>query len=144
MGPCTACTSICMEVNGGTIGATEAHTRQVIDARSIDSGSHFGQPPSQGYQHLKGLIRDVHVKANAQVELDPIWDTGETHADVVRCLAEDGYEGMMTIEHWWDQGARSKVCANSVRYLIVKRTERPPEIWIRPLASNAPPSARST
>ncbi len=89
--------TMCMEVNGGTIGVTEEHTRQVIDALGsravnaiweIDSGSHLGLPPTRGYQHLKGLIRDVHVKVNTKGELDPIWDTGETHADVVRCLAE--------------------------------------------------------
>jgi len=103
---------MCIEVNGGTIGITEAHTRQVIDALGsssvhaiweIDSGAHLGQPPTEGYRHLRGLIRDVHVKLNTHGELDPIWDTGETHADVVRCLVEDGYDGMMTIEHWFDR-----------------------------------------
>ena len=101
--------TMCMEVNGGTIGVTERHTRQVIDALDskaveaiweIDSGWHFGEPPSQGYHHLKGLIQDVHVKINANGELDPIWETNETHTDVVRQLLADGYNGMMTIEHW--------------------------------------------
>jgi sugar phosphate isomerase/epimerase len=95
--------TMCMEVNNRTIGVTESHTRQVIDALGskavdaiweIDSGWRFGEPPSVGYPHLKGLIRDVHVKMNTH---------GEVHADVVRRLLEDGYDGMMTIEHWRDQ-----------------------------------------
>ena len=69
----------------------------------LDSGWHFGEPPSVGYHHLKGLIRDVHVKVNTNGELDPIWETGEMHADVVLQLLADGYDGMMTIEHWYDQ-----------------------------------------
>ena len=45
---------------------------------------------------------------NTDGELDPIGDTSETHADVVRCLTEDGYDGMMTIEHWFTQGGTLK------------------------------------
>ena len=129
--------TMCMEVNGGTIGVTEAHTRQVIDALGsksvnaiweIDSGSHLGEPPTQGYQHLRGLIQDVHVKVNTEGELDPIWDTGETHADVVRCLTEDGYDGMMTIEHWFNQEGTLKGLRQLGEVLEQEKEEHPSTI----------------
>jgi len=101
--------TLCMEVINGTIGVTAAHTRQIIDALGskvvkaiweIDTGWHCNESPAQGYPHLKGLIQDVHVKINDHGELDPIGDTGEVYADVVRQLVADHYNGMMTIEHW--------------------------------------------
>ena len=56
--------------------------------------------PSQGYPHLRGAIRDVHIKPNSNAKMDPLSESNEVLADVVTTLAEDGYAGMLTIEHW--------------------------------------------
>ena len=100
---------MCFEVVDNTIGRTAEHTRRVVDALDssavaaiweLMTGSNAGETPAQGYPHLRGLIRDIHIKPNASGTMDPLVNTHETLADVVTTLAEDGYAGMLTIEHW--------------------------------------------
>jgi len=66
----------------------------------INTTWRVGEVPSVGYKHIEGLICDVHIKPNEEGEMDPIGDTGETHADTIRRRHADGYDGFVTIEHW--------------------------------------------
>lgn len=100
---------MCFEVVANTIGRTAAHTRKVVDALDSSAAAAIweinvswngGEKPSEGHPHLKGHIRDIHVKPNSAGELDPVGESGETYADIVRWLSEDGYAGVITIEHW--------------------------------------------
>ena len=101
--------TMCFEVVNTTIARTAADTRRVIDALDstatkviweIDTAWRVGEPPSEGYNHIKGLIRDIHIKPNDKGEMDPVGDTGEKHANVIHQLHTDGYDGYITIEHW--------------------------------------------
>ena len=100
---------MCFEVVDNTIGRTAEHTRRVVDALDspavaaiweLKTGATAGEMPSQGYPHLRGAIRDVHIKPNSNAKMDPLSESNEVLADVVTTLAEDGYAGMLTIEHW--------------------------------------------
>lgn len=104
--------TMCFEVVNSTIARTAADTRKVVDALDsdaariiweIDTAWRVGEPPSEGYNHIKGLIRDIHIKPNDKGEMDPIGDTGEKHADAIRQLHADGYNDYITIEHWKGQ-----------------------------------------
>ncbi len=97
------------EVVDNTSGRTAAHTRRVVDALDSNAvaaiwelmtGSNAGETPSQGYPHLRGLIRDIHIKPNASGTMDPLVNTSESLSDVISSLSDDGYAGMLTIEHW--------------------------------------------
>lgn len=103
---------MCFEVVNSTIARTAADTRKVIDALDspaakviweMDTAWRVGEKPSEGYNHIKGLIRDIHIKPNEKGEMDPIGDTGEKHTDVIRRLRKDDYDGYITIEHWKGQ-----------------------------------------
>ncbi|MBK36996.1 MAG: hypothetical protein CME26_15885 [Gemmatimonadetes bacterium] len=100
---------MCFEVVDNTIGRTAQHTRRVLDALDspavaaiweLMTAANVGETPSRGYPHLRGTIRDIHIKPNADGTMDPLVNTGENLTDVVTTLAEDGYAGMLTIEHW--------------------------------------------
>jgi sugar phosphate isomerase/epimerase len=104
--------TMCFEVVNSTIARTAADTRKVIDTLDsdaakviweIDTAWRVGEQPSEGYNQIKGLIRDIHIKPNDKGEMDPVGDTGEKHADVIRQLHADSYDGYITIEHWKGQ-----------------------------------------
>ncbi len=104
--------TMCFEVVNSTIARSAADTRRIIDALDspaarviweIDTGWRVGEVPSGGYEHIKDLIQDIHIKPNDRGEMDPVGDTGETHTDTIRKLHRDGYEGFATIEHWKGQ-----------------------------------------
>ena len=101
--------TMCFEIINSTIARTAADTRKVIDALDspcakviweINTTWRVGEVPSVGYKRIEGLICDVHIKPNEEGDMDPIGDTGETHADAIRKLHADGYDGFVTIEHW--------------------------------------------
>ena len=101
--------TMCFEVVKTTIARTAADTRKVIDALDSpaaeviwenDTAYRVGETPSAGYEHIRGLIRDVHIKPNEKGEMNPIGDTGETFTDIIHRLHADAYTGYLTIEHW--------------------------------------------
>ncbi|HCK09448.1 sugar phosphate isomerase/epimerase [bacterium] len=104
--------TMCFEVVNNTIARSAADTRKVIDALDspaakviweIDTAWRVGEPPSEGYGLIGGLVRDIHIKPNDRGEMDPIGDTGETMGQVIRGLRDDGYDGFISIEHWKGQ-----------------------------------------
>lgn len=101
--------TMCFEVVNSTIARTAADTRRILDALDspaakviweIDTAWRVGEKPSDGYAYVRDDIRDIHIKPNDHGEMDPIGDTGETHAGVIGRLHKDGYDGFVTIEHW--------------------------------------------
>ena len=96
--------SLCFEWVGTTLVLTAEQMRRVVDDLGapehvgviweIDVSAQAGESPEAGYPHIRGLIRDTHIKR---------FDGGATrdeYATAVRLLADDGYAGALTVEHW--------------------------------------------
>ncbi|NKB70318.1 MAG: TIM barrel protein [Candidatus Latescibacteria bacterium] len=96
--------ALCFEWVGTTLVLTSQEMRRVIDALGapnhvgviweIDTSAQAGEDPGQGYPHLQGFIRDVHIKS---------FDGGASRSqylDALRLLRRDGYNGPLTVEHW--------------------------------------------
>ncbi|MBT3270994.1 sugar phosphate isomerase/epimerase [Candidatus Poribacteria bacterium] len=96
--------SVCFEWVGTTLVLTAEQMRRVVDDLGepahvgviweIDVSAQAGESPEAGYPHIRGLIRDTHIKR---------FDGGATrdeYATAVRLLAADGYDGPLTVEHW--------------------------------------------
>lgn len=104
---------LCFECVGSTLARTSREIRQVIDALGnpdsvaviweIDVGAKDGETVEEGYPHIRGMIRDVHVKSNSEGHLDPIDDGMGTYQKAFQLLAADEYDGLATIEHWKSQ-----------------------------------------
>jgi len=99
---------ICLETVGSTLARTAQELRQVVEALGrpstvgiiweIDVAWRAGEPPSAGYRFARGLVRDVHVKPNPEL---PIVGGGqESYEEAFRSLLADGYDGLVTVEHW--------------------------------------------
>ena len=101
---------LCFEVVGSTLAMNAWEIRRIVDALGpspaislvweINVGWLRGELPSEGYPYVKGKVRDVHVKANPQQNIDPVGSSTETYEDAFRRLLADGYDGFATIEHW--------------------------------------------
>ena len=57
-------------------------------------------PLPEGYSHIKGLVRHLHVKPNREKNLDPIGDTDLRYVQILEALVSDGFTGAASIEHW--------------------------------------------
>jgi sugar phosphate isomerase/epimerase len=95
---------LCFEWVGTTTVLTCEQMRQVVDDLGapdhlgviweIDVSAQSGESPDAGYPHIRGLIRDTHIKRFGSGA------TREEYAAAVRLLAGDGYDGPLTVEHW--------------------------------------------
>jgi sugar phosphate isomerase/epimerase len=104
---------LCFECVGSTLARTSQEIRRVIDALGhpesvaviweIDVGAKDGESVEEGYPHIRGMIRDIHVKSNTDGHLDPIDNGMGTYRKAFQLLAVDGYDGLATIEHWKGQ-----------------------------------------
>lgn len=98
------------ECVGSTLTYTAQDIRRVIDALGnpscakviweIDVASKAGESPTEGYSHIRGLVDEVHVKANANTRIDPLDAVEGTYEEAFGMLAADGFNGCATIEHW--------------------------------------------
>lgn len=67
----------------------------------VNNGLHCGENPlPEGYAHIKGLVRHVHVKPNREKNLNPIGETGLRYEQLLKTLVEDRFTGAASIEHW--------------------------------------------
>lgn len=96
--------ALCFEWVSTTLVLTSAEMRRVIDALGapahvgtiweIDVSAQAGEEPQEGYPHLCGLLRDVHIK-----RFDGGADRPQ-YLHALRLLRADGYTGPLTVEHW--------------------------------------------
>ncbi len=99
--------TLCFEWVTSTIVLTAAEIRRVIDGLGapdhvgaiweIDVSAQAGEDPAEGYEPIRELIRDVHIKR---------FGAGATEAQYMSALTllqRDGYKGPLTIEHWGDE-----------------------------------------
>lgn len=102
---------LALETEGSTMVGTCAEARAVIDAVESDAikmawdvnnGWHCGELPyPNGYSHIKGLVRHIHVKPNANKNIDTVGNTNIPYSQIFRAvLEEEGFDGCASIEHW--------------------------------------------
>ena len=102
---------LAFENEDATLAGSCEETRAVIDALGnspalascwdVNNGINCGEIPlPDGYLHIKGLVRHVHVKPNREKNLDPIRDTDLRYEQLLQTLLEDGFTGAASIEHW--------------------------------------------
>ncbi len=102
---------LAFENEDATLAGTCEETRTVINALGnspalaacwdVNNGIHCGELPiPDGYSHIKGLVKHIHVKPNRDKNLDPIRDTDLQYDQLLGILLEDGFTGAASIEHW--------------------------------------------
>ena len=100
-----------LETEGSTLVGTCAEARAVIDAVESDAmkmawdvnnGWHCGELPyPDGYNHIRGLVKHIHVKPNAEKNIDTVGSSDVSYAQVFRAVVEEeGFDGCASIEHW--------------------------------------------
>ncbi|MGD8237412.1 MAG: sugar phosphate isomerase/epimerase family protein [Armatimonadota bacterium] len=100
-----------LETEGSTMTGTLAETRRIIDALGggpalascwdVNNGYRGGEEPlPDGYAQVRGIVRHVHVKPNADKNMDTVADSATTYEEVLNTLIADGYTGCAGIEHW--------------------------------------------
>jgi len=100
-----------LENEGATIAGSCAEAREVADALGDTSGFSFCWDVNngiscgerafpEGYAHIKGRMTHFHIKPNEDKELDPIRDSDMKYVDLIKTVLADGYQGVVSIEHW--------------------------------------------
>jgi sugar phosphate isomerase/epimerase len=99
-----------LETEDSTLVGTCAEARAVIDAVGSDamkvcwdvnnSQSIKELPYPDGYNHIKGLVKHIHVKPNADKNIDTVGSSNVSYAKILQVLVDDGYDGYASIEHW--------------------------------------------
>ncbi|MBM3499553.1 MAG: TIM barrel protein [Armatimonadetes bacterium] len=101
----------CFETEGSTMTGTCGEIATVIEALGgspslgaawdVNNGWGCGELPyPDGYAAIRGRVRHLHVKPNAQKNLETVADTSLSYAEILRVLKADGYAGCASIEHW--------------------------------------------
>lgn len=101
---------LALETEDSTLVGNCAEARAVIDAVESDAmkvcwdvnnAQHVKENPyPEGYSYIKGLVRHVHVKPNAEKNIDTIGTSNVSYAKILQALIDDGYNGYASIEHW--------------------------------------------
>ena len=103
--------TLAFENESACLAGTCEETRAVINALGnspaltscwdVNNGLHCGENPlPEGYAHIKGLVRHVHVKPNREKNLNPIEETELRYEQLLETLIQDGFTGAASIEHW--------------------------------------------
>jgi sugar phosphate isomerase/epimerase len=115
---------LAIEPEADTMVGTCREARLLIDALGspnvafcwdVNNACGCGESPMpDGYEHIKGFVRHVHVKPNRNKSLATVADSKATYEQVLRALKADGYRGAASIEHW---GSREDML-EGVRQLV--------------------------
>lgn len=99
-----------LETEDSTLVGNCAEARAVIDAVGSDAmkvcwdvnnAQQVNEIPyPDGYNYIKGLVRHVHVKPNANKNIDTIGSSNVSYAQILQILQDDGYAGYASVEHW--------------------------------------------
>lgn len=103
--------TLAFENESACLAGTCEETRAVINALGnspaltscwdVNNGLHCGENPlPEGYAHIKGLVRHVHVKPNREKNLNPIGETELRYEQLLETLIQDGFTGAASVEHW--------------------------------------------
>ena len=103
--------TMALENEGATLAGTCADVRAVINAVESDAmrvcwdvnnGWHCGELPyPDGYDHIRGLVRHLHVKPNDDKNMDTVGSSTVPYTQILRTvLEEEGFDGCASIEHW--------------------------------------------
>lgn len=101
----------CFETECSTVTGTCEEIARVIEA--LGGSEHLGaawdvnngwgggeMPYPDGYGRIRDRVYHVHVKPNADKNIETVADTSLTYSDILRVLRADGYDGCASIEHW--------------------------------------------
>ena len=101
---------MCLECVGSTLARTGQEIGRVVDALGspssvgviweINVACDAGELPTEGYEFVRGVVKDIHIKPNSHHRIDPAADSTDTYEKAFSSLLADGYEGPATIEHW--------------------------------------------
>lgn len=99
-----------LETEDSTLVGNCAEARAVIDAVGSDAmkvcwdvnnAQHVKENPyPEGYSYIKGLVKHVHVKPNAEKNIDTVGSSSVSYEKVLQVLVDDGFDGYASIEHW--------------------------------------------
>ena len=102
---------IAFEPEGDTNTGNCEQCRQIIDglgggpalavAWDVNNAAHTSELPlPDGYRHIKGLVRHMHIKPDSNHSITTVADTRVSYRQVFEQLIADSYEGPASIEHW--------------------------------------------
>jgi L-ribulose-5-phosphate 3-epimerase len=99
-----------LETEDSTLVASCAEARAVIDAVGSDAMTVCWDvnnswqcreiPYPDGYNFIKGLVTHVHVKPNAEKNIDTIGNSSVSYEQILKALIADGFDACASIEHW--------------------------------------------
>ncbi len=99
-----------LETEDSTLVGSCAEARAVIDAVESDAMKVCWDvnnswqckeiPYPDGYSYIKGLVVHVHVKPNAQKNIDTVGNSNVSYEQVLKALINDGFDNCASIEHW--------------------------------------------
>lgn len=99
-----------LETEDSTLVGSCEEARIVIDAIEseamkvcwdVNNAWHCNELPyPDGYNFIRGLVRHVHVKPNADKNIDTVGSSNVSYEQVLKALSNDGYDGCVSIEHW--------------------------------------------
>jgi sugar phosphate isomerase/epimerase len=100
-----------LENEGATVAGSCAEALEVANALGdtpgfsfcwdVNNGIGCDEPAfPDGYDLIKGRMTHLHIKPNADKELDPIRETEMGYVDLIKKVLADGYTGAVSIEHW--------------------------------------------
>jgi len=99
-----------LETEDSTLVGSCAEARAVIDAVESDAMKMCWDvnnswqckelPYPDGYNYIKGLVRHVHVKPNADKNIDTVGNSNVSYAQILKVLIDDGFDECASIEHW--------------------------------------------
>jgi sugar phosphate isomerase/epimerase len=100
-----------LENEGATVAGSCAEALEVANALGdtpgfsfcwdVNNGIGCGERAfPEGYDLIKGRMSHLHIKPNADNELNPIRESDMQYADLLKKVLADGYTGAVSIEHW--------------------------------------------
>ena len=102
---------LAFEPEPDTLNSNCEYTRRIVDglgggevlrfAWDCNNAAHTGELPiPDGYGHIRGLVRHVHVKPDKEKSIRTVANTSVSYREVFQTLIDDGFDGTASIEHW--------------------------------------------
>lgn len=95
----STCSGTCAEI-ARIIAAVEPNDSLMVTWDCNNAASLGEHPLREGYAHVRGRVKHVHVKPNRYKNIETVGETDASYREVFATLLADGYDGVATIEHW--------------------------------------------